>query len=220
MLKKLASLLFEEEEDIQVEELDVVEEPEVKASLIAAMNPEPQSKSIVIQKLDLTLEPEPIDKPKSSFIEHEPVVEKDEPASYEFRPVMSPMFGISERDKQKVVKRPVEAKPQFTPSNPSSRINTIISPIYGDLKQDELRVEVDRSGLKIAYEHQDLDEVALENMDLTKILHVQEEDEAETMPSVTEDVDVLVSDVDEPEEDNDIEAHQFSLFDDGDSVKL
>jgi len=215
MLKKLASLLFEEEEEVQVEELDELKDTEPKASLIAAMNPEPQTKSIEIQKLDLAMDPEPAPKARSSFIFTEPpiIVEVEVPlVNYEFRPVMSPMFGISERDKQRVVRKPVEVRPQ---PSPSSRINTIISPIYGDLKQEDMRVEVDRSGLKIAYEQHEVDEKELEDMDLSRILNAPNEIDnvAASLPPVTEDVDVTISELDDFEDVLDIEAHQFSLFD-------
>lgn len=227
MLKKLASLLFEEEEEVQVQELDEVIEAEPKASLIAAMNPEPQTKSIEIQKLDLSLDPEPIAPPKSSFIHTDSPIEAEPINTYEFRPVMSPMFGVSDRDRLKVVKKPVEVRPQPTPS---SRINTIISPIYGDLKQEDMRVEVDKSGLKIAYESQEIDEVELEEMDISRIIHAPKEvletqpipvaDKAESLSLVTEDVDDETVGLEESDDSLDNEAHQFSLFDEGVIDKL
>ncbi len=227
MLKKLASLLFEEEEEVQVQELDEVIEAEPKASLIAAMNPEPQTKSIEIQKLDLSLEPEPLAQPKSSFIHTDAPIEAEPIHTYEFRPVMSPMFGVSDRDRQKVVKKPVEVRPQPTPS---SRINTIISPIYGDLKQEDMRVEVDKSGLKIAYESQEIDEIELEEMDISRIIHAPKEElktqpipaasKPENLSVVTEDVDDVTLELEESDDLLDNEAHQFSLFDEGIIDKL
>ena len=149
MLKKLASLLFEEEEEIVEEELNVKEEPVKKdKSLISTMNPKPVEKPVekIIEE-PVFLDEDPIEvkpveeiirpsKPEFgiAFDEPTPVREKPkvvkEKPIYEFKPVISPMFGVSESKKAQAV-RPANNPPQ---SVKKSRINTVISPFYGDLE--------------------------------------------------------------------------------------
>jgi len=149
MLKKLASLLFEEEEEIVEEELSVKEEPVKKEkSLITSMNPKPIEKPIekvieepvYVQEVEIEHKAvEEIIKPvKSEFgiafdeptpVREKPKVVKEKPI-YEFKPVISPMFGVSESKKAQAV-RPANNPPQ---SVKKSRINTVISPFYGDIE--------------------------------------------------------------------------------------
>lgn len=144
MLKKLASLLFEEEE---------VEEPAPKP--IKKKAPEP-----------VTVEPEPLPTPSRSFesiaadepqVVKEPIV-REEPVQakpvvrepiladapkpvtskpiptqtpYEFRPLISPIFGVSEHEQTH--------RPSFVATaevQNDSHLQTVISPYYGAIHKD------------------------------------------------------------------------------------
>jgi len=225
MLKKLASLLFEEEEEIVEEELSVKEEPIKKEkSLITSMNPKPIEKPIEkdIEEPVYVQEEDDIDhkgveeiiKPvKSEFgiafdeptpMREKPKVVKEKPI-YEFKPVISPMFGVSESKKAHAV-RPAHIPPQ---SVKKSRINTVISPFYGDLENKK-----ETSTPKIVqavYKHdpliedvsRDLPKFKTENYSLDDLLS----------PIKPQDDDVpLVHETFKDEEDE--LSHQISLFDD------
>ena len=121
MLKKLASLLFEEEEEVIEEELDQKPVPkkvakslvkekvkEVEPSVIATMNPiKEEIKKVelprVVEVIEDTKVEQLLQTKKPDFgIEAsqpvKPIVEakpkKAEKAIYEFRPVISPIFGV------------------------------------------------------------------------------------------------------------------------------
>ncbi len=153
MLRKLASLFFEEEEEVvEEEELDIapVKLPPVSSAIekkpvsidlketskIEEPVTKPTEKPFVFEatksatRIDLT--PEPIVKTKRSVSESSVV--------YEFQPVISPIFGMSDKDKQTVVVKattPIEASPVH-----HSTLQTIISPIYGVKKSDGYTTEV------------------------------------------------------------------------------
>lgn len=153
MLRKLASLFFEEEEEVvEEEELDIapVKLPPISSAIekkpvnielketskIEEPVQKPTEKPFVFEatksatRIDLT--PEPVVKTKRSVSESSVV--------YEFQPVISPIFGVSDKDKQTVVVKtttPVDASPVH-----HSTLQTIISPIYGVKKSDGYTSEV------------------------------------------------------------------------------
>ncbi len=222
MLKKLASLLFEEEEEVVEEELSVKEEPIKKEkSLITSMNPKPIEKPIerVIEEPVYVQEEEiehkaveEIIKPvKSEFgiafdeptpVREKPKVVKEKPI-YEFKPVISPMFGVSESKKAQAV-RPANNPPQ---SVKKSRINTVISPFYGDIenKKDVSTPKFHQPVLKdplIEDMSRELPKYKAENYSLDDLLS----------PIKPQDDVPMVHEVLKDEEDE--LSHQISLFDD------
>ena len=223
MLKKLASLLFEEEEEVVEEELSVKEEPIKKEkSLITSMNPKPIEKPIerVIEEPVYVQEEEiehkaveEIIKPvKSEFgiafdeptpVREKPKVVKEKPI-YEFKPVISPMFGVSESKKAQAV-RPANNPPQ---SMKKSRINTVISPFYGDIenKKDVSTPKVHQPIYKhdplIEDVSRELPKYKAENYSLDDLLS----------PIKPQDDVPMVHEVLKDEEDE--LSHQISLFDD------
>ncbi len=222
MLKKLASLLFEEEEEIVEEELNVKEEPVKKEkSLISTMNPKPVEKPVekIIEE-PVFLDEDPIEvkpveeiirpsKPEFgiAFDEPTPVREKPkvvkEKPIYEFKPVISPMFGVSESKKAQAV-RPANNPPQ---SLKKSRINTVISPFYGDLenKKELTPIKAAQPVFKpdplIEEDVPELPRYKAENYSLDDLLSpIKPLDEPIVQETYHEDDDEL--------------AHQISLFDD------
>lgn len=156
MFKKLASLLFEEEE--------VIEEPvEDKVDLRRVKKP---SESVKPEAdFQSRFEPDLVEKPRKSSFENivvdqpktdpvsdfkEPIYEErrepirhSEPAFadrkpvttkevYEFKPVISPMFGIAESEKEHV--RPTFV--QTAEVKNDSHLQTVISPYYGAIHKD------------------------------------------------------------------------------------
>ncbi len=222
MLKKLTSLLFEEEEEVVEEELSVKEEPIKKEkSLITSMNPKAIEKPIerVIEEPVYVQEEEiehkaveEIIKPvKSEFgiafdeptpVREKPKVVKEKPI-YEFKPVISPMFGVSESKKAQAV-RPANNPPQ---SVKKSRINTVISPFYGDIenKKDVSTPKFHQPVLKdplIEDMSRELPKYKAENYSLDDLLS----------PIKPQDDVPMVHEVLKDEEDE--LSHQISLFDD------
>ncbi len=223
MLKKLASLLFEEEEEIVEEDLDIKEEPIKKEkSFISTKSPKP------VEKVEEKIVDEPIFRPeekvevkeveeiirpiKSNFgiafdeptpIKEKPKLMKEKPI-YEFKPVISPMFGVSESKKNQAVRQSVNP-PQ---SMKKSRINTVISPFYGDVdhKQEIDKPKIIQSIVKadpfIEEVSSDMPKFKTENYSLDDLLS----------PIKPLDDDLIVDRSMSDEEDE--LAHQISLFDD------
>jgi len=240
MLKKLASLLFEEEEEVIEEELEPKEKPvkpdrsfipqsvkekpaKQERSLISSMNPKPveiipveikeEVKPIIVEEIKHTLV-EDIIKPSKTdfgiaFDEPTPIREKQrvvkEKPIYEFRPVISPMFGVSESKKNQTVKHVVNT-PQTLKR---SRINTVISPIYGDVENKKTTdvpvIRSEKPSYKfdpyIEAESKDLPKFKSENYSLDDLLSpIKPQDDK---------IEVHETSIDEDEL-----SHQFSLFDD------
>jgi len=240
MLKKLASLLFEEEEEVIEEELEPKEKPvksersflpqsvkekpvKQERSLISSMNPKPveiipeviqEEEKPVIEDEIKHAPVEDIIKPFKTdfgiaFDEPTPLREKQrvvkEKPIYEFRPVISPMFGVSESKKNQSVKHVVNT-PQTLKR---SRINTVISPIYGDVENKKTTetpiIRNDKPSYKfdpyIEPESKDLPKFKSENYSLDDLLSpIKPQDDK---------VEVHETSIEEDEL-----AHQFSLFDD------
>jgi hypothetical protein len=148
MLRKIASLFFEEEEDI-VED----EEREVKGATLPPIAAAPEKKATRIDAGVQRFDNEPAKLPTISetaaktatridlgpqTVQKQKRVVGETKAVYEFQPVISPIFGISDKDKQTMVPQPSEPK-QPTRHSP---LQTIISPIYGVMKKDDNPDEV------------------------------------------------------------------------------
>jgi hypothetical protein len=144
---------FEEDEEI-IEEVDEkVEKPKVKKSVIASMNPELKpsqevKKASPVQsfeedEIEEILEEKEVEikEVKRFGISVDDTVKKVEPKKeerteikakvYEFHPVISPMFGETATKHKEVEPRIQQEAPATLPR---SIINTVISPIYGDLE--------------------------------------------------------------------------------------
>lgn len=226
MLKKLATLLFEEEEEVIEEELDpkpipkkvakpLVKEKvrEVEPSAIASMNPVkeevkkedlPRVEEIVPDtKVEQLLQTKKSDfgieasQPVKPLVEAKP--KKVEKSIYEFRPVISPIFGVEESRRTPIQKPIVEVNKHVK----RSRINTVISPIYGDLEKskEEPKAKPKRFVPHDPIETMDLPKIKAENYSLDDLLH----------PIKAEEETLFVS---EPTSEAEEGLHQISLFDD------
>lgn len=265
MLKKLSSLLFEEEEEI-LEETILEEEPKPKKGLSFF---EPKAKKEIIDDKPLVKKPSVIaqmnpdlvrDEPK----EEEPLTEEkirsnfgisaDEPEDiddfvkvqdtpkpnpvsmkqeshrkvYEFHPVISPIFGVKESAQKDNSPRVLYEE---APTLPKSVINTVISPIYGDMDnskastKEKLKEEPFLSKPElliktpIVEETKSVDTFVLEHVEPTLTEEFVEESVdlesfglEDLIKSSTPKMDSLFKTPEKEESDDD--AHQFSLFDD------
>lgn len=156
MFKKLASLLFEEEEiiDEPVEEKvdlkrvkkpaePIKTEPDFRVGFEPEQTEKPRKSSfenIVVDEPktepDLDFKQpayeerkEPVRHSEPAFADRKPVYTKD---VYEFKPVISPMFGIAESEKEHV--RPTFV--QTAEVKNDSHLQTVISPYYGAIRKD------------------------------------------------------------------------------------
>ncbi|TFG82558.1 MAG: hypothetical protein E4G74_02500 [Erysipelotrichales bacterium] len=174
MLRKLASLFFEEEEEIvEDEEIEskgpqlppvaktaekkpprVELDPQVPLSETPQLPPVSEKQVKAATRIDIDSDLIVV-KPRQSSNENKVV--------YEFQPVISPIFGISEKDR-KTVNIPVSAPPQPTRHSP---LQTIISPIYGVMKNGS-DDEVERTDASIPTIAQNYD---IKNFSLDEILH-------------------------------------------------
>jgi hypothetical protein len=226
MLKKLASLLFEEEEEVIEEELDpkpipkkvakpLVKEKvrELEPSAIASMNPVkeevkkeelPRFEEVLpdtkVEQLLQTKKPEfgiEASQPVRPVVEVKP--KKVEKSIYEFRPVISPIFGVEESRRTPIQKPIVEVNKHVK----RSRINTVISPIYGDLEKskEEVKAKPKRFVPHDPIETMDLPKIKAENYSLDDLLH----------PIKAEEETLFVSEATTEIEEG---LHQISLFDD------
>lgn len=155
MFKKLASLLFEEEEvveDSKEEKVDLrrstkqTEQTRKQTeSVRGESDPNEKSKrssfeNIVVDSAET--KSDELDKPfvddekmapvrpsEPAFIDRKPLVTK---GVYEFKPVISPMFGIKESDKEHI--RPTFV--QTAEVKNDSHLQTVISPYYGAIHKD------------------------------------------------------------------------------------
>lgn len=222
MLKKLASMLFEEEEEVIEEELSPKESPVTKEkSLINAMNPKPVDEvklaEVIIQENGVEIEHAAVEdiikssKPEFGIAFDEPNPFRDKPKVinekpiYEFKPVISPMFGVSESKKSQPIRQSVNP-PQALKR---SRINTVISPIYGDVENKRVEKTISSKLTQVAYKHDpyiedvkpELPKFKAENYSLDDLLSpIKPQDEMIPIPDSIQEVD-------------DELAHQFSLFD-------
>ena len=123
MFKKIANLFFEEVEE------EVKEKPQKEAPIVEKAEP-----IVKVEPIQKTFEKK---KEKSIFIDTTKVVEKPKPKvikeptteiDYEFTPIISPIRGLKESDKNTYQ---VNKSKKKTVPITVSRLGTIISPIYG-----------------------------------------------------------------------------------------
>jgi hypothetical protein len=168
MLRKLASLFFEEEEEIvEDEEIEakgpqlppiakVVEKKTPRVELASEVKPfelpplveavkatprsvvEPPVKAAARNVVEPPVKPATrIDIGPETMLQKQKRTVSENKSVYEFTPVISPIFGISEKDKQSVVIQ------NSTPPQPAkhSPLQTIISPIYGVMRNNQIANE-------------------------------------------------------------------------------
>jgi len=148
MLRKLASLFFEEEEEIIEEEEIEAKGPQLPpvAKVVEKKAPRVELESEV-KNFELPILP-PISEPPvkaatridigpETMLQKQKRTVSENKVVYEFTPVISPIFGISDKDKQSVVIQ------NSAPQQPTkhSPLQTIISPIYGVMKNNEVANE-------------------------------------------------------------------------------
>ena len=226
MLKKLASLLFEEEEEVIEEELDQKPVPkkvakplvkekvkEVEPSVIATMNPiKEEIKKVELPRVEEVIEDTKVEqllqtkKPDFGIEASQPVrpivevkPKKAEKAIYEFHPVISPIFGVEESRRTPIQKPIVEVNKHVK----RSRINTVISPIYGDLEKtkEEPKTKPRRFVPHDPIETMDLPKIKAENYSLDDLLNpIKAEEETLFVAETTTEIEEGL--------------HQISLFDD------
>lgn len=237
MFKKLASLLFEEEEEVIEEELatkekvvkperisisPILKEKPVKTerSLISSMNPKPVDEikeEVIVQEEVKEVEHKAVEdiikpnKPEFGIAFSDPLVSKEKPRAlkekpiYEFNPVISPMFGVSESKRSQPIRQSINP-PQ---SVKRSRINTVISPIYGDVENKKTTVTTSTHAFQQSIKHDPFIEV--ENRELPKFK--TENYSLDDLLSPIKPQDELSPVLESLKEDDDELAHQFSLFD-------
>lgn len=216
MLKKLASLLFEEEEEVVEEEVNV-KAPERHKPFSAPKKTEAPRKEPEDIIVPLTEEKvrsnfgieadDPDDGDSAPLIKQEPI-KKVKPLPkqeiYDFHPVISPIFGVSESTKKDTSPRAI---PDATPILPRSRINTVISPIYGDM---EATTEIKHISIpdkpKTTKDEKVVvsPKVEFENFDLDALLNTLNDENDEPLEPLKPQ---------KPMSAEEAEAHQFSLFD-------
>lgn len=145
MLKKLVSLLFEEEEveepapkpskkAVQDTILEPVIPPKTSTSSfepIRAEEPEPKSEEQPVQFEPSHREPLVNDVPKPTAPKANSPKPTPSTAPYEFRPLISPIFGVSEHEQ---AHRPAFAATAEVQND--SHLQTVISPYYGAIHKD------------------------------------------------------------------------------------
>lgn len=148
MWKKFTDLLFEDDDTIEEEE--VIEEvvvqkpqPAIKPITLSENKPEPikempkvkeveekpkPSISMVVDDLQ-EVKPKPVE-PVTPIRQRPrivPIAKAEPKNTYEFTPVISPIFGISEKDVDAVI----PTNPNKKKAVPDSKLGTVISPMYG-----------------------------------------------------------------------------------------
>ncbi|MCF0114250.1 MAG: hypothetical protein HUJ56_02775 [Erysipelotrichaceae bacterium] len=167
---------------------------------------------IAMAPVEKEVKPEPVEvkQPvKKPEVAPRPVAPVKEKPSYEFTPVISPIFGTNDADAA-----PISIKTTKSPTGNDSKIGTIISPMYGvNRDQDVDRVTKKAPAKKPVVVTQE-EKVAEENvpvMTLDEILAAHRRGEPRPMPEPTrtfkgEEFDRTVI----------VNNHNISLFDDED----
>jgi len=189
MWKKLTSLFFEEEEEVVEEEIKETKKVELPP---LAVNVEKKS-----VRIDLETTTKPYEPVKSGMTGEIPVI-KETPKTatridlspepqikqcrsvnennvvYEFQPVISPIFGVSEKDKKTVVVQNV------APQQPirHSSLQTIISPIYGVAKKDEKHEPTFEPEFIVAPSNSTIE---IKNLSLDELLHEETVEKEKTL---------------------------------------
>ncbi len=155
MFKKLLSFLFEEDNEVivdddlekvdfsRVQEADlssIVSTPRPVEKRVDQLRPQPSHRTASVeeepvrtQTIDIKIEPEKKETQRPARTEVRREVKKE----YEFSPVISPMFGSSEAKKPKRP-APVTETPM---SKKRNALGTVISPMYGQSELDHFEME-------------------------------------------------------------------------------
>lgn len=159
MWKKFTDLLFEDDDTIEedVEQEIVVEKPKKVVKPITIEEPKPtpvfvepakieepvvveeKTKTPISMVVDDLQEVKPQQKPVEQTQQNRlrprivPVSKTEPKNTYEFTPVISPIFGISEKDVDAVI----PTNPNKKKAVPDSKIGTVISPMYGIDRDNE-----------------------------------------------------------------------------------
>ncbi len=155
MFKKLLSFLFEEDNEVivdddlekvdfsRVQEEDlssIVSTPRPVEKRVDQLRPQPSQRTVSVeeepvrtQTIDIKIEPEKKETQRPARSEARREVKKE----YEFSPVISPMFGSSEAKKPKRP-APVTETPM---SKKRNVLGTVISPMYGQSELDHFEME-------------------------------------------------------------------------------
>ncbi len=227
MFKKLASLLFDEEEIIEephdekpdLKQIKTIKEsnPDQFDPLLKTVSPLEKTKRSSFENITAD-EGEPLyeatvlssqknEKPnrpfEANFENKKPSLTKD---VYEFKPVISPMFGIAESEKEHL--RPTFV--QTTEVKNDSHLQTVISPYYGAIHKDlktgpeysnVVSLEPSHFKAKVAEYVEEPKPVIIENISIENLIQ----------PDPIVDIPVeLISETTELEKDEDVT--QFSLF--------
>lgn len=200
MLKWFVDLFFEVEEEIIEEHQEKqIEKPVARPVKEVAIKPTVQEVEVNQPKqVEVIAKEENVKKEekKSIFINdvattrHDTVLlekpKEDNNDSYEFTPIISPIFGVDEKHQPKKAQKPI--KKPFVES--SSAIGTIISPIYG--------LEIQRSQFSSSYNLADEDPKI--NIDLEDMIETSfNEDEVVQEESSEIEKEILVEDNEEDE---------------------
>jgi len=189
MWKKLTSLFFEEEEEVVEEEIKETKKVELPP---LAVNVEKKS-----VRIDLETTTKPYEPVKSGMTGEIPVIKETQKTAtridlspepqikqrrsvnennvvYEFQPVISPIFGVSEKDKKTVVVQNV------APQQPirHSSLQTIISPIYGVAKKDEKHEPTFEPEFIVAPSNSTIE---IKNLSLDELLHEETVEKEKTL---------------------------------------
>lgn len=234
MWKKFTDLLFEDDDSFEEEE--VVEEivtpkPKsvVKPITVSEIKPEPvkveplvdsikfkeqiveekpkQSISMVVDdlqevKTQVKVPEAPVRKPRIV-----PVSKPEPKNTYEFTPVISPIFGISEKDVNAVIPTNPHKKKAIT----DSKIGTVISPMYGIDKDNEPDALVGNIEPKTSSVNEIKAEEEVPNFSLDEILARRNKESNDNSGffkpnELSDDVDKTIV----------LSNHNMSLFDDED----
>lgn len=164
MLKKLRNFFFEEEEIVE----DVYEEPVVEPTTEKVVTPVKEDKesarstfiNLDEKSVEMAVEVSREEPTKTRTIQADKPQTSKQPSSktlkaddYEFSPVISPIFGISDKEKQRSVEvKKTDVKIGVTKGT-KSVIGTVISPIYG-IKDNEIMAKADSTVLEQHPENQ------------------------------------------------------------------
>ncbi len=158
LIKKITSFFFEESDE------DVIADDEIKDITLNHQDKDDVLEEIVKPVVDVQTEMKPKETQKqesSKFVnievekeakEPEPVKEKkaakpkvtrhvDEKKEYEYTPVISPMFGLSETEKNDITEQKHPKKVARTIKKKINPLGTIISPYYGLEEADNIEEE-------------------------------------------------------------------------------
>lgn len=173
MFKRLKDLLFNEEEYVEEEEVDV--EAVKIADSIHKTNPKQAPRTTKITPVEPTIKDEPEEskpQPKVSTLkpltidddtpkETKAVLNNEPAREYEFSPVISPFFGVQGEEVARVPVKKKEVKREK-----GSNLDTIISPFYGRINHiDEEHNTIEESSETLINDSLTLEEILCQTED-------------------------------------------------------